>query len=99
MRSKTLPIADQGSDQGGTGAGQYREYPFMIGCFNLTKKCMEAAREGGIEDINGGTFSIDKANDYYCAMLRRLDERWREEKLTLLQFNSTLDEIIEESKK
>lgn len=38
-------------------------------------------------------------NEYYIAVFKRLDERWRNEKLTILNFNTTLDDIKVESKK
>jgi hypothetical protein len=65
----------------------------MIASFALSKGTLDALREpdtlGYVDDSNLG----DLTQDYFVAMLRRLEERWRDEGLTIKDFHSTLDQI------
>ena len=72
----------------------------MLAAFALTKVTLDAIRDGTLkhaedEDL---VFSIS-VQDYFVALLRRLEERWRQEGLTIIKFHSTLDEIEAESRK
>jgi hypothetical protein len=70
-----------------------QEFPFMISSFALSKCTLDALREpetlGYVDDSNLGELT----QDYFVAMLRRLEERWTSEKLTIIDFNKTVDEI------
>ena len=63
----------------------------MIASFALSKGTLDALREsdtlGYVDDSNLG----DLAQDYFVAMLRQLEERWRGEGLTIKDFHKTMD--------
>ena len=59
----------------------------MIASFALSKGTLDALREPDtlsyVDDSNLG----DLAQDYFVAMLRRLEERWGNEGLTIKDFH------------
>ena len=56
------------------------EFPFILAAFAVSKSTMDALRTGGAK-------SVGQCWDLYVALMRRLNERWREEKLTILKFH------------
>ena len=64
-------------------------YPFMLASFTLTKTTMDMVREG---------VSVEEAHELYGAMMSRMGERWRNEGMTLVKFQKTIEEIKEEVK-
>ncbi len=63
----------------------------MIASFALSKATLDALREPDtlayVDDSNLG----DLTQDYFVALMRRLEERWRYEGLTIKDFHNTVD--------
>ena len=63
----------------------------MIASFALSKATLDALREPDtlayVDDSNLG----DLTQDYFVALMRRLEEKWRYEGLTIKDFHITVD--------
>jgi hypothetical protein len=70
-----------------------QEFPFMIASFALSKCTLDALREPETLSYVDDSNLAEPAQDYFVALLRRLEERWREEGLTIIDFHKTIDQI------
>jgi hypothetical protein len=55
-----------------------QQFPFILAAFALSKTTLDAIRDGTLEyaEKNNEVFSLT-VQDYFVALLRRLEERWR----------------------
>ncbi|CDW81127.1 elmo domain-containing protein 3-like [Stylonychia lemnae] len=80
-----------------------QNYPFMLACFNITNLTLRLLNNDKITsqliNLHEEKNAFVALQEYYIALLKRFDERWRNEKLKINDFNVTLDQIEIESKK
>ncbi len=67
----------------------------MIASFALSKCTLDALRDPQTLNYVDSTNVGDQAQDYFVAMLRRLEQRWRSEELTIIDFHKVVDQIKE----
>jgi hypothetical protein len=69
----------------------------MLALFTLTKATMDALRGDSMPEIEDSNL-FDQAQNYYTALVSKLEETWRTQGLTIVNFNVTVDSIVKQTK-
>lgn len=68
-----------------------QNFPFMLASFQLTKSVMDVIREENLNKLQSSHASLfEAANHYYIALFNKLYEKWHDEKLSIINFHTSL---------